>query len=186
ARSRLLAKIVSVLAASRSRIFSATARSAGSSAASGSGAAACSLATAGSVAGVGTAASLGGGAGSLVAAGGVLRAAAASRPPAAARLWGGGAARGGVWGRGRAAPPGAAPPLLHFAWAGPGPRGARPPLAPWRRRQWAPQESTREPCSPKCALNGGRSFGQSPKNFRGTRVTCEAHVQIKRAVRVRT
>src|SRR5262249_6211529 len=102
-------------------------------------------------------------------------------PPPRRWLSGGARApRGGVAAR---APPAARrppPPLLQLDLGWPQSRRARPPLAPWRRRQWAPQGSTREPCSPKCALNGGRSFGQSPKNFRGTRVTCEAHVQIKR------
>src|SRR5262249_4746434 len=76
------------------------------------------------------------------------RAAAAPRPPPAggARGWGGGWSAGG---RPARAPP---PPLLQLAWGGPRPRRAPPPLAPWRRRQWAPQGSTREPCSPKCAL----------------------------------
>src|SRR5262249_15662090 len=104
---------------------------------------------------------------------------AAAPAPRRAGGWGG-AAGGGGGSRGAGARAARPPPLLRLEWGGPGSRSARPPLAPWRRRQWAPQGSTREPCSPKCALNGGRSFGQSPKNFRGTRVTCEAHVQIKR------
>src|SRR6516162_6688010 len=48
-RSFLLAKIASDLAAKRSRIFSATARSAGSSEARGSGITLCSIALTGSV-----------------------------------------------------------------------------------------------------------------------------------------
>src|SRR5262249_16712612 len=70
------------------------------------------------------------------------------------------------------AAPQAPPPLLQLDLVWPQP--ARLRLARWRRRQSVPQGSKPEPCSSKCALNGDRSFGRSPKNSRGPRVTREA------------
>src|SRR5262249_60511906 len=75
----------------------------------------------------------------------------------------GGGQRGGA--QLPASPPGWRPPPLQLRL--PWPRSACLGLAQWRRRPSAPPGSKPKPCSPKCALNGGRSFGRSPKNSCG-------------------
>src|SRR5262249_21864020 len=72
------------------------------------------------------------------------------------------------------------PPLLQLDLAWPQSRSARSRLAQWRKRCSQPQAPGPKPCSPKCALNGGRSFGHSPKNFREPASRASPHVQIKR------
>src|SRR5262249_10724396 len=86
-------------------------------------------------------------------------------PPSQSRSWQRAPHSAPPWLHASRLPPRPPPLQLDFAL----PPSARPRLAQWRRRQSAPQGSEPEPCSPKCALNGGRSSGHSPKIPAGPR-----------------